>query len=43
MGERSELICSIKISVVTGIPSGRKSHVRIEREPRQGAGSCTLR
>lgn len=39
MGERSELICSIKFTVVTGIPSGRKSHVRIEREPRQGAGS----
>lgn len=39
MGKRSELICSIKFTVVTGIPSGRKNHVRIEREPRQGAGS----
>lgn len=39
MGERSELIYSIKFTVVTGIPSGRKKHVRIEREPRQGAGS----
>lgn len=28
MGERSELICSIKITVVTGIPSGRKKPCR---------------
>lgn len=34
MEERRELICTRKISVVTGIPSGRNSHVRIEREPR---------
>lgn len=39
MGERKELICSRKIGVVTGIPSGRNRHVRIERDPKQGAGN----